>query len=139
MKPLSNYLETLSLLERQGKEDPEIENIAFDSRQAGRGVLFVAQKGSRVDGHDFIDQAIAAGCPAIVCEKIPAQCQPGVVYLQVADSSRRWDSWLLCILGILPGSSSWWASQVPMGKQPWLRCCTAWLWSWAGRPVCVQR
>lgn len=87
MKPLSNYLETLSLLERQGKEDPEIENIAFDSRQAGRGVLFVAQKGSRVDGHDFIDQAIAAGCPAIVCEKIPAQCQPGVVYLQVADSS----------------------------------------------------
>src|SRR5690554_113118 len=87
MKPLSNYLEVLSLLERRGTEDPMIEGLAFDSRKAGKGVLFVAQKGSRADGHDFIDQVVAAACPAIVCEKIPAQCQPGVVYLQVADSS----------------------------------------------------
>ena len=38
----------------------------LDSRQVKPGMLFVAIKGERVDGHDFIPQALAAGAAGIV-------------------------------------------------------------------------
>ena len=38
----------------------------LDSRQVKPGMLFVAVKGERVDGHDFIPQALAAGAAGIV-------------------------------------------------------------------------
>lgn len=41
--------------------------ITTDSRHAGPGALFVAIKGERVDGHDFIPQAIAQGANGILC------------------------------------------------------------------------
>ncbi len=38
----------------------------LDSRQVKQGMLFVAIKGERVDGHDFIPQALAAGASGII-------------------------------------------------------------------------
>ncbi|MBR0066642.1 MAG: UDP-N-acetylmuramoyl-tripeptide--D-alanyl-D-alanine ligase, partial [Kiritimatiellae bacterium] len=38
----------------------------LDSRQVKPGMLFVAVKGERVDGHDFIPQALAAGAAGII-------------------------------------------------------------------------
>ena len=38
----------------------------LDSRQVKPGMLFVAIKGERMDGHDFITQALAAGAAGIV-------------------------------------------------------------------------
>jgi len=48
--------------------DPEITNITCDSRQVSTGTLFVALPGARVDGHDFIPAAIAAGAAAVVAQ-----------------------------------------------------------------------
>jgi len=41
-----------------GKTDPVIKNIEFDSRKVSPGTLFVAVKGTKNDGHDFIEGAI---------------------------------------------------------------------------------
>ncbi len=49
--------------------DTEISGIAYDSRKAGQGTVFVAIKGERFDGHDFITDALERGSAAIVYEK----------------------------------------------------------------------
>lgn len=49
--------------------DAEITDITCDSRKVGAGTLFVALPGARVDGHDFIPAALAAGAAAIVAER----------------------------------------------------------------------
>ena len=45
---------------------PEFCGATLDSRLVKPGMLFVAVKGERVDGHDFIPQALAAGAAGIV-------------------------------------------------------------------------
>ena len=46
-----------------------INQITVDSRAVKSGGLFIAMAGSGVDGHDYIEQAIASDCAAIVVEK----------------------------------------------------------------------
>ena len=66
---LKELLKDLAVKEVKGATDVEITDIQFDSRQAKAGTLFVAQPGTVVDGHDFIDKAIEAGAAAVVCER----------------------------------------------------------------------
>ena len=47
------------------------EGVVLDSREVKMNYIFVAYKGERVDGHDFIPQVIEKGAMAIVCEKVP--------------------------------------------------------------------
>ncbi|HEY81191.1 MAG TPA: UDP-N-acetylmuramoyl-L-alanyl-D-glutamate--2,6-diaminopimelate ligase [Caldilineae bacterium] len=63
-----------------------ITHISSDSRQIGPGGLFVAYRGVRVDGHRFVEQAVAAGASAIVGEQ--AMAELSLPYLRV--SSGRW-------------------------------------------------
>ncbi|HSJ53375.1 MAG TPA: UDP-N-acetylmuramoyl-tripeptide--D-alanyl-D-alanine ligase [Anaerolineae bacterium] len=51
----------------------EIPNAVVDSRRAGPGSLFVALRGQRHDGHDFISQAVSAGAVAVLAERCPAE------------------------------------------------------------------
>lgn len=66
--------------------DPKVQSICFDSRKVEPGSCFVAQRGTRVDGHEYIDTAIAAGAVAIVCSQMPEKLSPGVAYVQVENS-----------------------------------------------------
>ncbi|MDX1746374.1 MAG: Mur ligase family protein, partial [Halobacteriales archaeon] len=43
----------------------EMSDVTHDSRQAGTGCLFVAIQGERFDGHDFVDDVVAKGAPAV--------------------------------------------------------------------------
>lgn len=43
--------------------------VVIDSREAGPGALFVALPGERVDGHDFVPAAVAAGAAAVLVER----------------------------------------------------------------------
>ena len=52
-----------------GALDREISGIAYDSRQVKPGTLFVAMRGEKVDGHDFINSAANQGAAAIVVER----------------------------------------------------------------------
>lgn len=56
-----------------GPLDLDVTSIAYDSRKAGRGTLFIALKGEKVDGAEFIPKAVAAGATAIISES-EAEC-----------------------------------------------------------------
>ena len=47
----------------------EIKRIIIDSRSAQPGDLFVAYKGERADGNDYVDAALAAGASAALAER----------------------------------------------------------------------
>ena len=49
----------------------DITSIVTDSREAESGSLFVALKGERFDGHDYISQALSRGAAAVIAERIP--------------------------------------------------------------------
>ena len=52
--------------------DSDIDRVTSDSRTAGTGALFIALKGTRVDGHDFMAGCIKAGAVACLTEREPA-------------------------------------------------------------------
>jgi len=52
-----------------GTLDREVESIAYDSRRVQSDTLFVAIRGEKSDGHQFVDQAIEQGASVIVAER----------------------------------------------------------------------
>ena len=65
---LETLLQAIRPIEVIGNKDVEITGIQFDSRKVTTGNLFVAQKGTAVDGHQFINSCISAGAAVVVCE-----------------------------------------------------------------------
>jgi UDP-N-acetylmuramoyl-tripeptide--D-alanyl-D-alanine ligase len=75
--------------------DVEVSTAVVDGRAAGPGALFVAIRGERADGHDFIEQAFASGASAALVERVAAD-HPHVLvedateaFLALAASERR--------------------------------------------------
>jgi UDP-N-acetylmuramoyl-L-alanyl-D-glutamate--2,6-diaminopimelate ligase len=87
MRYLSDIIEGLAFTELQGSADIEITAIVFDSRKVIPGCMFVAVKGTVVDGHDYILQAIKEGAAAVICEELPSRVTGEVDFLMVADSA----------------------------------------------------
>lgn len=52
-----------------GDKNTVIKGVATDSREVREGFLFVAIKGERYDGHDFINQAVDLGAKAVLVSK----------------------------------------------------------------------
>ncbi|MGC8864405.1 MAG: UDP-N-acetylmuramoyl-L-alanyl-D-glutamate--2,6-diaminopimelate ligase [Bacteroidales bacterium] len=88
MKKLSDLLLDIKFERILGPSEAGIDGIVIDSREAGPGKLFVALKGTRVDGHDFIPQVISAGCTAIAGMQVPASLPDGVTFIQLSDTAR---------------------------------------------------
>ena len=57
-------------LKAKGNIDIDIKNISCNSKKVTQDTLFVAIKGYDVDGHDYINDAIANGATAIMLEDI---------------------------------------------------------------------
>ena len=87
MKALVDLLRNVKVDHLEGAADRTVSGITYDSREVKTGSLFFAVKGTRVDGHNFIDQVIENGANIIVCEHLPQTINPNVTYIQVPDSS----------------------------------------------------
>lgn len=88
MKLLKDILYKAGIEEVTGSTNVAIEKVCFDSRKVGKLSLFVAVKGTQVDGHDFIDGAIKDGAVAVVCEQLPKQLNSKVTYVKVLSCSK---------------------------------------------------
>jgi UDP-N-acetylmuramoyl-L-alanyl-D-glutamate--2,6-diaminopimelate ligase len=87
MAPLQEILYKVSIRSVHGDLDRSVDNLQTDSRLAGPGSLFIAMKGTHIDGHSFIPQVTAAGTIIIVCEDLPATLQDGVTYIRVESTA----------------------------------------------------
>ncbi|MFV0592584.1 MAG: UDP-N-acetylmuramoyl-L-alanyl-D-glutamate--2,6-diaminopimelate ligase [Draconibacterium sp.] len=84
---LNQLIENIEVLELVGDSAGEVKGIAFDSRKVEDGFAFVAQRGVHVDGHKFIEKAIADGASAVICEEFPNELPQNVCFVKVADSN----------------------------------------------------
>lgn len=80
---LGVLIDGLKTVTVKGCPDTVVTDIQIDSRKVKNGNLFVAMRGTRVDGHTFIDGAVKNGASVIVCEDLPAFLTDGVAYVQV--------------------------------------------------------
>lgn len=72
----------------KGDTGTMVSDISFDSRKVGPGTLFVAVRGTKSDGHDFIPAAVSSGASAVVCERLPENPAEGVCWILTDDSAR---------------------------------------------------
>jgi UDP-N-acetylmuramoyl-L-alanyl-D-glutamate--2,6-diaminopimelate ligase len=87
VKNLKDILYKVAIDVIVGSSDVMISKIEFDSRKVEANDVFVALKGTLVDGHDYISKAIGLNSKVIVCELIPDDKQAGVTYVQVEDTN----------------------------------------------------
>ena len=80
---LKELLKDIPVVAVVGSEDIEITGVNIDSRRIKEGHLFVAMKGTQVDGHKFVPKAVELGAKAVLCEDMPEQKAEGVTYVQV--------------------------------------------------------
>ncbi|MBQ3655747.1 MAG: UDP-N-acetylmuramoyl-L-alanyl-D-glutamate--2,6-diaminopimelate ligase [Bacteroidales bacterium] len=83
---LSEILQRTKILESVGNIDVEIQNITADSRNIKTDTLFVAVKGTKTDGHTFINDVVEKGAAAVMCEDLPDNLSDNVCYVKVKDS-----------------------------------------------------
>jgi len=80
---LNELTKGIKTLQIAGDADIDITGVNIDSRKIKPGHLFVAMKGTQVDGHTFIPKALELGAAAVLCEDMPEERKDGVVYVQV--------------------------------------------------------
>ena len=80
---LNELLKNITPIKIIGNDDVEITGVNIDSRRIKTGHLFVAMKGTQVDGHQFIGKAIELGAISVLCEDLPEVLQKGITYVQV--------------------------------------------------------
>ncbi len=86
MRVLKDILYKVALVSTSGDMNREVSGICFDSRESKQGYLFVAVKGTNVNGHEYIEAAVDAGAVAVVCETMPNKQLKDVTYI-LADNS----------------------------------------------------
>jgi UDP-N-acetylmuramoyl-L-alanyl-D-glutamate--2,6-diaminopimelate ligase len=96
LKTLSEILYKAGTIRIAGNPYVEVPAIHFDSRRISSGDLFIAVRGTKTDGHQYIKTALDAGASIIVCEEMPGLPPEGVTFVQVKDSS--------IALGIISGN-----------------------------------
>lgn len=84
---LSDLLYGVSVVSVSGSTAVEPLSITTDSRQVKPGALFIAVRGTRVDGQQFIEQALQQGAIAVVTENIPAAAPATIPFVQVSDAA----------------------------------------------------
>lgn len=83
---LSELVKSIKTLEVVGSVEKEIAGVNIDSRRIENGHLFVAMKGTQVDGHKFIPKAIELGAVAVLLEDMPEDVDENVTYIKVAST-----------------------------------------------------
>ncbi|WP_225974691.1 UDP-N-acetylmuramoyl-L-alanyl-D-glutamate--2,6-diaminopimelate ligase [Arachidicoccus ginsenosidivorans] len=86
MKQLRDILHKVALVQVHGQTDLDVQALHLDSRKVQPGSVFIAVAGVQVDGHQFIDKAVALGATAIICEQLPSTLHESATYVQVRNS-----------------------------------------------------
>lgn len=86
---LQHILQDVAIEEIIGTIDRPIDGVQIDSRLVKQGDLFIAVRGTQVDGHDYIDKALAQGAAAIlVSQPLSFDCPDQISVVRVANTEQ---------------------------------------------------
>src|SRR5664280_2715980 len=88
MMNIEEILKGIDVVSVTGKVTATVLSIEFDSRKITQGSLFVAVKGYKSDGHDFIDSVVKSGASAVICEIIPEKPAKNICWIKTTDSAK---------------------------------------------------
>ena len=88
MMKIQDILKGIEVVSLTGTKSRDVSGIEFDSRKVQKDSLFVAVKGYKSDGHDFISSAISLGATAIICEVVPRDMDKNVCWIKTDDSAK---------------------------------------------------
>ncbi len=71
-----------------GNTDVKIRGVSINSRTAKRGNLFIAIKGKRFDGHQFVNDAFKKSVAAILISKKDVSFSKNVTVIYVSDTTK---------------------------------------------------
>lgn len=87
-KKIAQLFKNIAVVGTHGCFDAYPSGLSMDSRTVQQGDLFVAVKGTHLDGHRFIEKAIKCGATMVVCERLPNNLSDKVAYWAVEDSRK---------------------------------------------------
>ena len=96
---LKELLKDIKLINIIGNDDVDITGVDIDSRRVEKAHLFVAMKGTQVDGHKFIPKAEEQGASAILCEELPSTVNPEITYIVVSSTEDSVGKVATCFYG----------------------------------------
>jgi UDP-N-acetylmuramoyl-L-alanyl-D-glutamate--2,6-diaminopimelate ligase len=88
MMKIEEILKGIDIVSLTGKSNISVNGIEFDSRIVTKGSLFVAVKGYKTDGHDFINAALKSGAVAVICETLPENPDKKTCWIKTSDSAK---------------------------------------------------
>ena len=88
MIKIEEILKGITVVSVTGTKNKSVSGVEFDSRKVKKDSLFVAVKGYKSDGHEFINSAISSGALAIICEKLPEKPEKNITWIITDDSAR---------------------------------------------------
>ena len=88
MMKIEEILNGIEVVSVTGTKNRAITGIEFDSRKVKKDSLFVAIKGYKSDGHDFVNSAIASGASSIICEILPEKPDKNICWIKTGDSAK---------------------------------------------------
>ena len=85
VKELLNRVDIIKII---GNQDLFISKVVFDSREAISDSMFIAISGNKLDGNQYINDAIMNGSSVIVTEDIKLDIEPDITYIYVKNSRK---------------------------------------------------
>ncbi len=79
MMDLERLAAAVGAVDVVGRAPVDVSDLAYDTRSVGPGAVFFCVPGARADGHDFADEAVAAGAVALVVERVLDVAVPQLV------------------------------------------------------------
>jgi len=82
---IKKILEKINYIDFIGDAELDVDDITYTSLKVKKGTIFVAIRGFKQDGHQYIDSARENGCEVILCEEILHPIE-GLSYIVVDDT-----------------------------------------------------
>jgi UDP-N-acetylmuramoyl-L-alanyl-D-glutamate--2,6-diaminopimelate ligase len=89
---LTEFLTLQEVEETGGNLDQEVTGLTYDSRRVKPGEIFFALPGEKVDGHEFIPQALQSGASVVVVARKGIE-PPGTTWIRTKDVRRTMGLW----------------------------------------------
>ncbi|MGQ9617385.1 MAG: UDP-N-acetylmuramoyl-L-alanyl-D-glutamate--2,6-diaminopimelate ligase [Candidatus Aminicenantia bacterium] len=82
---IKDLLQKIDYISFNGNEETDLVGVSNFSKEVKENYIFVALKGLKFDGHDFIDEAISFGAKAVVSERKP-KLSKNINWIRVKDA-----------------------------------------------------